>query len=93
MSGTCLDAARVALDAATGRPCRLLWSPVSLAALYQGRVRTWHLGTPAPRGPRALPSWLWPPAVFTAVVSALAEAFIRDLTDTVDSAGMDEASA
>jgi hypothetical protein len=36
---------------------------------------------------------LWPPAVFTAVVSALAEAFLRDLADGDDPAGVDGVSA
>ena len=93
MSGAWLDAARAALDAGNGRPCRLLWSPVSLAVLYQARVHMWQFGTPPARVPSALPSWLWPPAVFTAVVSALAEAFLRDLADGDDPAGVEGVSA
>lgn len=91
MSGRWLDAARVALDEGAGRPCRLLWSPVSLAVLYQARVTTWQFGPP--RGPSPLPSRLWPRAVFTAVVSALAEAFLRDLAAPDGGAGTDGASA
>jgi PAS domain-containing protein len=81
------------LDAGNGRLCRLLWSLVSLAVLYQARVHTWQFGTPPGRVPSVLPSWLWPPAVFTAVVSALAEAFLRDLADGDNPAGAEGVSA
>jgi len=87
MFGGSLDAARAALDSATGQPCRLFWSPLTLAILFQGRVMTWPFGPPLHRGPSPLPSLLWPPAVFSAVVSALAEALVRDLGDMDDAGG------
>ncbi len=93
MSGACLEAARAALDGGDGLPSRLFWSPVALATLYRARVNTWQLGAHPARGPSALPSWLWPQAVFTPVVSALAEAFLQDLADVDDPAGAEGASA
>ena len=81
MSGADLNAARAALDEGQGLPSRLFWTPVSLALLYRGRLKTWHLG-PRPAGrPSLLPSRFWPRPVFTAVVSALADALLRDLAD------------
>jgi len=75
------------LDEGQGLPSRLFWTPVSLAILYRGRVNTWHLG-PRPVGlPSTLPSRFWPRPVFTAVVSALADAFLRDLADAEDELG------
>ncbi len=90
MSGACLEAARAALEGGCGRPCRLLWSPISLGVLYQAGLTTWQFGTPP--APAALPSWLWPPAVFTAVVAALAEALLRDLAAIDDAGAADGAS-
>src|SRR5262249_44477787 len=81
MPGGSLDVARAALDSATGQPCRLFWSPVTLQVLSPGRVTSSPFGTVPRRMPSALPSWLWRPAVFTAVVSALAETLLRDLAD------------
>jgi len=87
VSGADLNAARAALDEGQGRPSRLFWTPVSLAILYRGRVNTWHLG-PRPVGLRStLPSRFWPRPVFTTVVSALADALLRDLTDRDDDLG------
>jgi hypothetical protein len=82
VSGEYLEAARAALDGGGGLPSRLFWSPVSLATLYRGRVKTWVCGAHPARGLSTLPSCFWPRAVFTAVVSALAEALLRDLADT-----------
>ena len=81
MSGEYLEAARATLDGGGGLPSRLFWSPVSLATLYRGRVKTWACGAHPARGLSTLPSRLWPQSVFTAVVSALAEALLRDLAD------------
>ncbi len=87
MSGADLNAARAALDEGRGLPSRLFLTPVSLAILYRGRVNTWHLG-PRPAGMLSLlPSRFWPRPVFTAVVSALAEALLRDLPDGDDDLG------
>jgi hypothetical protein len=80
VSGADLNAARAALDEGQGLPSRLFWTPVSLAILYRGRVNTWHLG-PRPGLPSTLPSRFWPRPVVTTVVSALADALLRDLTD------------
>ena len=87
MSGTDLNAARAALDEGQGLPSRLFWTPVSLAILYRGRVNTWHLGRRPAARPSLLPSRFWPRPVFTAVVSALADAFLRDLADAEDELG------
>ena len=94
MSGADLNAAKAALDEGQGRPSRLFWTPVSLAILYRGRVTTWHLG-PRPMGlPSTLPSRFWPRSVFTTVVSALADALLRDLADAEKTLGSGaEASA
>lgn len=94
MSGADLNAARAALDEGQGLPNRLFWTPVSLAILYRGRVNTWHLG-PRPVGlPPTLPSRFWPRPLFTAVVSALADALLRDLADVDGALGSGtEASA
>ena len=87
MSGADLNAARAALDEGQGRPSRLFWTPLSLAILYRGRVDTWHLG-PRPAGmPSLLPSRFWPRSVVTTVVSALADALLRDLPDGDDELG------
>ena len=93
MFGGSLDVARAALDRATGQPCRLFWSPLTLAIVFQGQVTTLPFGPPLHRGPSPLPSWLWPTAVFSAVVSALAEALLQDLPNTDDAAGSDGATA
>ena len=76
-----LNVARPTLDGATGQPCRLFWSPVTLAILDRGRVKTRPCGAHPARGLSTLPSCHWPRAVFTAVVSALAEALLQDLAD------------
>ena len=76
-----LNVARPTLDGATGQPCRLFWSPVTLAILDRGRVKTRPCGAHPARGLATLPSCLWPRAVFTAVVSALAEALLHDVAD------------
>jgi len=79
VSGAYLHAAKAALEAGAGLPSRLFLSPVSLATLYRGRVKTWHLGA-QPVGELApLPSRFWPRSVFAAVVAALAEALLQDL--------------
>jgi len=93
MLGGAFDVARAALDGASGQPCRLFWSPVTLAILAQGRVTMSPFGTVPRRMPSPLPSWLWPPAVFTAVVSALAEALLQDLAEPDSAAATDGASA
>ena len=87
MSGTDLNAARAALDEGQGLPSPLFWTPVSLAILYRGRVKTWHLSRRPAARPSLLPSHFWPRPVFTAVVSALADAFLRDLADAADELG------
>jgi hypothetical protein len=87
MSGTDLNAARAALDEGQGLPSPLFWTPVSLAILYRGRVQTWHLGLRPAGRPSLLPSRFWPRPVFTAVVSALADAFLRDLAEAEDALG------
>jgi hypothetical protein len=87
MSGTDLNAARAALDEGQGLPSPLFWTPVSLAILYRGRVKTWHLGRRPAARPSRLPSRFWPRPVFTAVVSALVDAFLRDLADAEDALG------
>ncbi|HKX01761.1 MAG TPA: hypothetical protein VJX71_04625 [Methylomirabilota bacterium] len=74
-------------------PSRLLWSPVALATLYRAGVNTWQFGAHHARGLSALPSRFWPRAVFTAVVSSLAEALLRDLTDPNRPDGGDRAAA
>ena len=93
MSGAYLNAARVALDEGHGLPSRLFWSPVALATLYQGRVKTWHLGARPAGVPSMLPSRFWPRPVFTAVVSALAAALLQDLTDVDGLDGADPGAA
>jgi len=87
VSGTDLNAARAALDEGQGLPSPLFWTPGSLAILYRGRVNTWHLGRRPAGRPSLLPSRFWPRPVFTAVVSALADAFLRDLADAEDALG------
>ncbi|HWM76246.1 MAG TPA: hypothetical protein VNS56_01610 [Methylomirabilota bacterium] len=87
MNGTDLDAARAALDEGQGLPSPLFWTPVSLAILYRGRVNTWHLGRRPAGRPSLLPTRFWPRPVFTTVVSALAEAFLRNLADAEDELG------
>ncbi len=67
--------------------------PVALATLYRAGVTTWQLGARHARVPPALPSRFWPHAVFTAVVSSLAEALLQDLTDPDRPDGGDRAPA
>ena len=93
MSRAYLEVARAALEGGHGLPSRLLWSPVALATLVRAGVNTWQFGACHARLPSALPSRLWPRAVFTAVVSSLAEALLRDLTDPDGPDGGERASA
>lgn len=81
MSGAELNVARAALDEGQGLPSRLFWTPVSLAVLSRGRVTAWPLGPRLAGMPPTLPSRFWPRPVVMTVVSALADALLRDLAD------------